>query len=124
MKHSIATIEETWACHEMFRRMGVPADDIYLEVLADGIAVLAKQAGQNFRVLIGRLTVSGDEFVKRWQEFLLRMDDEDADSRLEQLWLQSAFCRNSIQVFTDLVDRGFKPRPSTNTTQPADHTLH
>lgn len=122
-QHVDATIEETYACHEMFRRMGIPADNIFLEMFADGVAVTAKQAARSFRVVIGKYAETSDKFVEEWKHFV---DNMPEDAVLERIWADSTFSKNSVEMVTHLVSQGFvTKKPKTVKRAPAPkHYVH
>lgn len=116
-----ATIEDVWACHELFRRMGVPADNIFLEMFADGVAVSAKQSARTFRVVIGKYTETSDKFVERWKAFVENLPE---DAVLEKIWLESAFSKNSVEMVTHLVKQGFRPKGARLKTKAVKKPAH
>jgi len=105
----LATVDEAWACHEFFRRLDVPAEDIFLEIRYDVVQVMAKQNSHPFYIFVGLLhhDESGSEFIDRWKEFLQRLPDIP-EKNLQRTWTESHVSRSSIEILAKLIDQGFK----------------
>jgi len=90
MTTGLGIIEATWASFEGFRKLGFPADDIY--VIPDGgpkgrnVFVQVRQQGREFNFHVGfRGDLSGDQFAEKWRRYAAEVNaGKVSDDELER----------------------------------------
>jgi hypothetical protein len=79
---------EALAVHEALRRLGFVAEEIFVAEGADGVHVVLRHAGKEFRVTLGPSSPPFEEFAQRWPR-AVRDYNAASDAALQALWEDS-----------------------------------
>lgn len=91
----MSVFESTWAAHEAFRRLGFPADNIYVVTsgTSTDVWVQVRQGELTFDLFSGsRGSLSATAFGEQWQHFATDVNEgnipSDALENIYQTWIK------------------------------------
>lgn len=106
------TVRELWALHNAFRRLGFPADDIYMcpDTILHGetgyAGIQVSQNGKTFAVSVPRDSTA-EELVKEWDRFCAQLP-EFKDWELNAIYVASFAREAGAGIVIGLQAKGFK----------------
>jgi hypothetical protein len=101
---------EALAVHEAFRRLHIPAADIFVDLDPRRMVVEAKQNGQSFAFAVGPSSLSPADMLIAWQEAVRWWNDGGLarEPDRERLRDNSAVFLNAALFVAALIKHGFQ----------------
>lgn len=105
---------DSWVMHQIFRKLGFTADDIYFDVAntIDGgpncILVSIKQGNIEFSVNLGRVESKPEETYRIWNEFIVAVNTVATDAEHKALWEASELEKKlpRTELILRIIDKG------------------
>ena len=104
---------EAWAMHQIFRGLGLSADDLYIHIGdtrngKDHVHVTAREGELTFTVSIGPGHMTPKEIAEHWQRFIPHMNrTSDAERRAvaasTKVWKELS----RLELILKMIDKGF-----------------
>jgi len=109
-------IREALGCHEAFRRLGFPADEIYVQLREDKMMfVILQSQGKRFVHATGVLDMTQEEFEAAWMATAEAVNSRTiTDEELHKICSSSVPSRHAHAFITALLEKGFKPPVGMN----------
>lgn len=111
-----------WTIHEALRRLGFPADDIFVHADPFGtVAVELRTQGKSFSIVVGPSGLTQAAFVSAWYDFAVALSSNKVSQEaLAKHWDESR-AKHDASFVTALLAAGFTfPREGEDEPKPAD----
>ena len=109
--------KEAFAMHELLRKFGFPPEDVSLHYDEGKLGVVLLSQGLDFYLEVGELDDTFEEFEKNWKTITYAIKTyQVSDEDLQEIWVESAVCKNTEQLLMVLTDIGFKFPPKQGKT--------
>jgi hypothetical protein len=107
-----APLREALALYQLLRRLGFPAEAIYLETVADPIldmAMVLRHQGHEFRALLGAQGAPADQVAAEWHAACDAWNHTASHSERMALFRGAEVCGNaaSLHLLAALERKGF-----------------
>lgn len=103
-------IHEALAIHEALRRIGYPAEDIFInpEEEQNSLNVVAKDGDKMFTVAVGKLNCPLPMFSALWEQSIHWWNDPQNKVEVNQIYEKSHVKSEAVELLLALVVKGMK----------------
>lgn len=104
------TLREAIALHEVLRRLGFPADDIFVALNPDStMLIILRTQKKEVAIIAGSVPYEGEEFSVMWTDFVNAIaDGQVEEEELYQNYKNSLALKLSEQLCLGLIRKGIK----------------
>lgn len=107
---------EACATHEFFRKLGYPAENLFIHLREDGmLMVVLRHGGKQFAVNINWTKLTQEELETKWPELIIQINNHEvSQEELDAVWYNSYIFTNKVLAVAAMVSKGFKPANNFN----------
>lgn len=107
---------------EAFRKMGFPAEEIFVLRNKDGsMLVMLRTQGKEFGVAVGSLDMTKEQWMEAWKDVALAVGDgRIQEDVLDQIWLSCRPYAEKVSFVLAIGQKGILIPPFSGTTVPSN----
>lgn len=104
---------DAWTMHQIFRELGLPADDLFLDIAntsqgKEHVRVVAKEGAVEFAVSVGPAGMSYEDGARHWKRFVTHMNlapeaEMKAVAASSRIWKELP----RLELILKMIDKGF-----------------
>jgi hypothetical protein len=97
-----------WTIHEALRRLGFPADDIFVHADPFGVvAVELRTQGKSFSIVVGQSGLTQAGFVGAWYDFAVALGSNKVPQEILVTHWDESRAKHDVSFVTALLTAGF-----------------
>lgn len=106
---------DAWTLHQYYRELGIPAEEIYLELKdtrrhgENSVAVVAKEGELFFAISVGSAECTREQALETWATFVTTMNEQSSDAEMRAVVRSSQVVKelDPVRLAVHLRQKGF-----------------